>query len=175
MNNLQSIILTLFLFTLSSCQGKIDIDKEKEAIIAVIEEETNAFNARDFDRLAETYIQNESTHWLGASKQEYWFNSGWDEIGTIFKEYFENNPEPGSSSYKKSNYRIKVYNESAWSISDQEVHSSGGEVIWKGLEVRFLEKADGNWKIVYLFYIDTSSYDLEIEENPIETETELPE
>jgi len=133
------IVCLLVILSCYSCQEEIDIEKEKEAIIAVIEEETKAFNERDFDRFSATYVQDESTYWLGASKQEYWFNSGWNEIGTVFKEYFENNPDPGSVTYEKSNYRIKIYLESAWSISDQKVYSDGGQITWEGLEVRFLD------------------------------------
>ena len=45
--------------TTTSCQEKIDIEKEKEAIKAVIEKESNSHLARDNDRHNECFVQDE--------------------------------------------------------------------------------------------------------------------
>ena len=175
---MKKYLLTLFALILlagTSCQEKIDIEKEKEAIIAVIEEETNAFLARDFDRFAATYVQDETNIRLSASKSGYLYRVGWEEIGSGFKQYFENNPEPGTSKYVKTNYKIKVYKESAWAINDESVYNSEGELLRKSKGVRFLEKVNGEWKIVYLSFVNTTSYEEEIEEGEGESETEETE
>jgi ketosteroid isomerase-like protein len=179
---MKKYVLTLFAIILlagTSCQEKIDIEKEKEAIKAVIEEETNAFLARDFDRLAATYVQDETNIDLRAGESGYGYYVGWEEIGSAFKELFENNPEPGTSKEVKTNYKIKVYKESAWTVFDNEVYNSEGELTGKSIHVEFLEKVNGEWKIVYLSIVNTSSYedeedddDEEIEEGEEEPETE---
>ena len=144
-----------------SGQKKIDIAKEEEAIIAVIEEETDAFRNRDFDRLAATFVQDETNIRLSASKSSYSYYVGWEQISSGFKESFKNNPEPYTGKHVKTNYKIKVYKESAWSIFDEVRYGGGGEVIWKGIGVRFLGKKDKEWKIVYLSQVYTSSYEEE--------------
>ena len=164
-------ILALLLIAGSSCQEKIDIEKEKEAIMAVIEEETNAFIDRDWDRMAATYIQDSTNIRLGASKSSYGYYVGWGEINSLFEEYFKSNPEPSTNKSVNTNYRIKVYKESAWAIYDEAWQDSESEVYSKNISVRFLEKFDGEWKIVYLGLVSTSSYE-EDEEGEVESETE---
>ena len=62
-------MLVLSLFTGSVyCQEEIDIEKEKAAIIAVVEEKTDAFVDKDFDRLSNTFTQDETNIWLLAEE-----------------------------------------------------------------------------------------------------------
>jgi hypothetical protein len=154
--------LTLFALILlagTSCHEKIDIEKEKKAIIAVIEEETNAALARDYDRFAANHVLDETNIRLGISKSGYNFYTGWEEIGSYFKEYFKNNPEPDTRKYEKINHKIKVYKDSAWDVHNELVYDSKGEVVQREIGVRFLEKVNGKWKIVYLSYLDIKSYE----------------
>ena len=169
-----SLIVLVFLAG-TSCQEKIDIEKEKEAIKAVIEEETNAYFDRDFDRFAATYVQDETTIRLTAWKSGYGYIVGWEEMGSVFKEGFEKYPEPIKHYQVKTNYKIKVYKESAWAVFDNEVHNSEGELTGKNIHVEFLEKVNDEWKIVYLSEIYTSSYEEEVEEGEGEPETEETE
>jgi len=65
-------------------------------------------------------------------------------------------------------------------VYDEIVSNSEGELIRKNISVRFLEKVDGEWKIVYLSYVNTTSYEEEAEEpeeeaGEIEEETEIEE
>jgi hypothetical protein len=55
------ILLVIIFFAGISCQDKMDIEKEKEAIKAVIEEETRAYLDQDFERLAKTHLQDETS------------------------------------------------------------------------------------------------------------------
>ncbi|GAH09147.1 unnamed protein product, partial [marine sediment metagenome] len=51
-------------------------------------------------------------------------------------------------------------------------HSVGRftELTGKGIDVRFLEKVNGEWKIVYLSSVDITSYEDEEEDEESETE-----
>ena len=163
--NILCFILMVFLAG-TSCQKKIDIEMEKEAIKAVIEEESNAFIARDYDRLAATYVQDETNIRMGASKTIYGYRVGWKEIDSVFKEYFKNNPKPSTRKPQLTNYKIKVYKESAWAFFTNEKGDIG---------VRFLEKFNGEWKIVFLSAIMASTYEEEIEDGEGELKTEESE
>ena len=170
-----SILALLLIAGGSSCKEKIDIEKEKNAIMAVIEEETVAFIARDYDRLVANYVQDETNIRLQVSKSGYSYYVGWEELNSRFKLYFENNPEPGIWRQMRTNYKIKVYKESAWAVFENEgFHSAGRftELTGKGIDVRFLEKVNGEWKIVYLSGVFTTSYEEEVEEGEGESETE---
>ena len=47
-----------------------------------------------------------------------------------------------------------------------------GVLVEHNIDVRFLEKVDGEWKIVYLSTVNTTSYDEDVEEGEKESETE---
>jgi hypothetical protein len=174
-------ILALFIIAGgSSCQKKIDIEKEKQAIIAVIEEETNSFMANDYDRFAATYVQDSTFIRLNATKTDYdyivgWgynYIVGWEGIGLGFREGFEGNPDTLLNTFENSNYKIKVYPESAWAVYDENWYSREGELVEYNIDVRFLEKVKGEWKIVYLSTINTTSYGEEVEEDEEEPENQ---
>ena len=157
-------LFTFILFAGISCQEKIDMEKEKEAIKTVIEEVTDAWLTRDFDRLAFTFVQDEFATRLRTGKNGYLYSAGWEEIGQLYKESIKNNPNPITNKEVKTNYKIKVYKESAWAVFDNEVYNSEGELMQKRVHVDFLEKVDGSWKIAYLSIVGTSSYD-DVEKN----------
>lgn len=157
------ILFALILMAGTSCQERIDIEKEKEAIKAVILEESNAFNDRDFNRLAATYIQDETNIRMGASKSGYGYRVGWEDIGSAIKEYIEQNPDQVTRKVQLTDYKIKVYNGSAWIVFTDDEGNIGA---------RFLERIDGEWKIVFLNAINTTSYEVEVEEGEVEPETE---
>jgi hypothetical protein len=49
----------------------------------------------------------------------------------------------------KTPLRIKIYEESAWIVFDNEGFNDKGESTGKSIVANFLEKHDGNWKMVY--------------------------
>ena len=154
------------------CQEKIDIEEEKKAIIAVIEEETDAFIDKDFDRFAATYVQDETTIRLYASNHSHLYTVGWEEWSSMIKEWIENYPEPIENTEVKSNFKIKVYKDCAWAVFDIEVYNSEGEFTGKSIGVNFLEKVNGEWKIAYLSRVDITSYEEQIVDGEEESETE---
>lgn len=162
-------LLAIILLAGSSCQKKIDIEKEKAAIIAVINEESNAYFAKDFPRLAATYVQDETNIRLASEKSGYVYGVGWKEIGSVIKELIESQ-EPIESNEVKSNYKIKVYRESAWAVFENVWYDSEGEFAGKGIHVEFFEKINGEWKIVFLFIVNTSTWEDEGDNETEETE-----
>jgi hypothetical protein len=167
-------LIAIILVAGTSCQEKIDIEKEKTAIIDVIEAETDAFIQRDYERWANTYVQDETNIRLSAGNSGYDYVVGWDDLNSSFKETFE---ETASLQLKasKTNYKIKLFGDAAWVVCDEEIkNSETGKSMGKLIEARVLEKVDREWKIVFLSYVNTTSYEEEKEEGEVEAETEEP-
>jgi len=151
-------LFTFIFFAGISCQEKIDIEKEKEAVKAVIENETNSHYARDFDQQMKSLLQDESLAGMGANKSGYSYVEGWENISSRYKKNHENSPDPSKDKFEFKNYKIKVHKESALAVYDQLRYDSEGELLISTLQVRFLEKVKGEWKISFMSLINTSSY-----------------
>ncbi|MEN8118142.1 MAG: hypothetical protein ABFS16_14250 [Bacteroidota bacterium] len=164
MKSLSFFVLIIFSLMLLSCRGEKQIEKEKVAIIKAIEEVTNAYNARELGRIDSIYVHDEVTTRLNAGSYGYVYRKGWDEIAKVYKETFAEHPLAITNKYEKKNFIIRVYGKSAWSIHDEIIYDSENEYQYHQIGVHFLEKIKGEWKIVYLSYIDTSSYETEDEE-----------
>jgi len=170
---MRKMLFSIFVLSLItgciSCQKKIDIEKEKEAIIAVIEEETDAYFHRDYERWANTYIQDETNIRLTASSNGYNYIVGWDDLNSYFEENFKE-PELQLTPVK-TDYKIKILGNAAWVVCNEKYinNETGKDVGGNPIEVRILEKVDGEWKIGFLSLVSTKSYEKEVGEEP-ETE-----
>ena len=153
----------------TSCKEKIDIEKEKAAIIAVIEAETEAFFDSDINRLASFHVQDESNTRLTATKSGYTFDVGWENINSFFLDYFENEADSGNFYEVKKNYKIKVYGESAWAVFDNDYYNGEDQLLSSSIHAEFLEKDNGKWKIVFYTSIYTSTWE---DEGKVELESE---
>lgn len=155
------ILIAILMFSAISCEDKTDIEKEKAAVIAVIEEETDAFIHKDYERWANTYLQDETNVRISASISGYDHVVGWNKLSTGFREYFDEPlTEEPSMAGEKTNYQVKIYDDVAWVMCDEKFKNieTGEYSNWEAVEARFLEKVDSQWKIVFLAYIDTLSY-----------------
>lgn len=167
MKNFLHTFFILILIFGTSCQEKIDIEKEKAAIIAVIEEDTEAFFDSDIERLSALHVQDETNIRLTATKSGYTYDVGWDKVESFFIDYFENVAEPGDFYEVKRNYKIKVYGESAWAVFDNDFYNGEDELLSTSIHAEFLEKVHGEWKLVFYTSIYTSTWE---DEGEYETE-----
>jgi len=155
-----TFLLSLFV---SACQQPVDVEAEKAKIIELINSETDAYLNYDFDALAATHLQDSTSIRLSAGRDAYMFLEGWDQISEYFKSEIEGEeaPEDRNVTVEKSNYRIKVFPESAWVVCDEKwiYHYETDTVEINSIQVRFLEKVDGEWKINFLSFVGTSGYD----------------
>ena len=156
-------LIALIIIIGTSCHKEIDTKKEEEAIKAVIENETNSYYAKNYDQQIKSFLQDENLVVLVASKNKYGYAVGWENISQIAKENSQQNPDLREKCQFK-NYNIKVYKESAWVVFDEIVLNSENEFLRKIVNVRFLNKVDGKWEIVYLSHVDISSYDEKVDE-----------
>jgi len=156
-----TILISLFIIIFVSCNNRIDTEKEKDAIIAVIENETNSHFAKDFEQQSKSFLQDESLIVLVSRKGGYGYAVGWNQISKSIKQNIEKNPNPIAEKFENTDYKIKVYDKSAWAVYAENVYNSEGEFIRKVINVRFLEKIDNEWKIVYLSDVNTTSYEID--------------
>jgi hypothetical protein len=150
------VLVAFFIIVNYSCKEKIDIEKEKEAIKAVIEEESASYYASDFDRWSATQIQDSTNIRMSSSKSGYVITSGWESISSNMKPTILNKRQ--AVKEVKTPLRIKIYEESAWIVFENEGFNNKGESTGKTIVTNFLEKHDGIWKMVYRYYTMANSY-----------------
>jgi hypothetical protein len=154
--------LVIAAFAVTGCKKPIDYEKERAAIIAVINEETDAYLARDFEACYATHVHDSLNMRLTAGADNYVFLQGWDEVKKhLSSDATEDDLSPELHiSVEKYNYRMKIYPQSAFVVCDQTWTSSYDDDVTeiKSIQVRFMEKIDDAWKISFVSWIGTSGY-----------------
>jgi hypothetical protein len=151
-----SVLIAFLLMVNYSCKEKIDVEKEKEAILAVMEEEKDSYWASDFERWSATYLQDSTAMRMGSSRNGFSLISGWDSISSNIKPDVVRKKEVPKEV--KTPIRIKIYKESAWVVYDTERFNNKGESVLKQIETFFYEKHDGKWKIILRDLAGVTSY-----------------
>ncbi|MCK4746759.1 MAG: hypothetical protein KAT15_06990 [Bacteroidales bacterium] len=147
----------------SGCEQTIDIEKEKAAIIKVIKEETDAYLKRDFEAMYATHVHDSLNMRLTAGADNYVFAEGWEEVSKHMSgdETEDDLTADLNITVEKSNYRMKIYPNSAFVVCDQKWTATFGEDVTEinSIQVRFMEKIEGEWKISFVSFIGTSGYE----------------
>lgn len=137
-----------------------DPDQEKQAILAVIEEEFAGFFARDFDRYARCWLHVEdSLRLVTLAGGQIAYLQGWEAEAAMTRRLFEGRPTPNETDpalVRRENVRIRVSGDMAWASFDQHGPDTDDLLMDVGLthQVRILEKDEGRWKIVYVGHAD---------------------
>src|SRR4030042_6367071 len=82
-------LLMLLFLIFSACQEKLDIDKEKEAIIAALNGESEAYLAMDSIKWMSYWVQDELTLRVDAGEESY-NAQGWKQLHESMKANMEN-------------------------------------------------------------------------------------
>lgn len=167
------LFLSLILLVLSTaCEKAVDEEKEKAAIIEVIQRETDTYLERDFDAMFATHVQDSLNMRLTAGADNYVFAEGWEDVSKhMTGDQTEDDLGPDLHiSVEKTNYRMKLYPTSAFVVCDQKWTSDYGDDVVEinSIQVRFLEKIEGEWKISFVSFIGTSGYELTEETEELE-------
>jgi hypothetical protein len=154
MKTTHSIITLIFAAAIPLlCHAADDIQKEKEAIKAVIEEEKAGFLALDDARMAATWIQQPSSMKLYVSQGKQTRIDGWDAIKADDQDYLKRRrANADRPQVEFSNYRITVTGDSAWVVCDArwEGISEGAPFTGTQSRVNVLQKENGRWKIALM-------------------------
>ncbi len=156
------LALSLIAGTISG-QKNIDIEKEKEAIMVLIQEEGDAAAAMDMERLFAVHVQDESDTRLAGTK----VYSGWDEIELLFESWNEMDRTGFEDPENlKENVILKVIDDCAWLICDNiwEWNYEGEPDSSVNIQITFLEKIEGKWKISFNAFVAKDESEKESEE-----------
>ena len=148
------IFIAVSLLVCYSCQEKIDVEKEKAAIIEVLNAEGSAFAANDLERIFALHVQDE----LATRLDGYRIYRGWDEIKSLYESYLAGNIQ--DTSWKnprniKENVILKITGNTAWLICDNiwKYEFNDKSVEWGNVQIAFFEKMDGEWKFSFNAFV----------------------
>lgn len=169
MKNLGILLTSPLLFLTISCNKPINQEEEKQAIIDVINAETQAYLDFDFEKVISFYVHDSLNFRLSAGADNHIFLEGWDEVEDFFRnDLVDKDPNiPPNTHIKveKDNYRIKLFEKTAYVICTERWTYTTQDKVTEidSRQVRFMEKVDGEWKIDFLSFIGISGYEEEAE------------
>ena len=159
------LILVIAAVSFTGCEQPIDYEKERAAIIAVMEKETQTYIDRDFEGMFSTHVQDSLNMRLSAGADNYVFAEGWEDVSKHMTGD-ETEDDLGIDfhiSVERTNFKMKIYHSSAFVVCDQKWISQYEEDVTEinSIQVRFMEKIEGEWKISFVSFIGTSGYSME--------------
>lgn len=143
----------LLILNVIGCQKQIDIEAEKESIKKVLQAQLDAVKTQSYE--------GEAAVWAHSPYIVRKESVGWDSISVYYQKSFEENQKLKEKDTK--NYFIKEFTASNFDIYvngnfASAFHDEHMEYIWEGKEFindgrphKYLEKIDGEWKIITLF------------------------
>jgi hypothetical protein len=143
--------------TAAHAQHVGDLAAEEAAITAVLDKQTRSFFQRSYEGEADVWAhQPYIMRMLGATRMPGTLEPdvGWDTIGTSYKTYMEENPEPIEDlEFTRTNVHLQIHGDGAWVVYEQHLEgkAEGEPFSQDSREVRFLARIDTQWKIVYQY------------------------
>lgn len=138
---------------------QINIEKEKKAILATLNNETkNAFE-RDYEAWTKNWVHDSSITKIYIDFADSTFSEsvGWNEISQFVKKFIQEHPEPEPVPKLLDNIDVRLYGNGAWVTFFQQDSLRGLK-----RETRLMEKINGDWKIAGM---QTTIYGFETNEN----------
>jgi tetratricopeptide (TPR) repeat protein len=133
----------MLLITCSSLLGQTD---EKKHIIEVLEAETKAYLAADFDAWQQLWIHDDQAMTLVPFANIQLLS--WEEIARFAQEErFHENAEHSGETFHNTNYQIRILGDVAYATFEQQYYDWQLEKNRRNLEFRVLQKIDGDWKL----------------------------
>lgn len=155
------VFLSLFLVQCKqqeSTSQQVDLEKEKAAIMAVIQKETESYFAKKFEDWKSTYLQSSRFrrhgYWEGWDDKVRSVN-GFDALVDQVKYDFDSTlkSEWDGCIEERSNENLNISNNMAWyTFEGASYQKDTRKLLGKALGTRVLEKVNGEWKIAYLGY-----------------------
>ena len=119
MKKIQIPVILIALLAMVSCQNKIEVDEEVEAILSVIQAEGNAHATHDLEGLQNAYIHDSLTVRVHTRKRNYSILEGWDQVNSLFEGWMDMDMSKYKNiKHSKENVSVKVLDNSAWLICD---------------------------------------------------------
>ena len=149
MKKLLLALITCCLLAVVCCQDESGIEKEKKAIIAVIEAEKTAYYTQDLAGLDESWVQESSSRKMFLTSHGITEIDGWDEIHQHNIESVGRDWNEHIETVQYTNYSINVYGNTALVLHDSEhqITDHGEHSDLNMRRIIHLVKVDDEWKI----------------------------
>ena len=154
----------------SSCQRKVDVEKEKEAIRALINTEKQGYFDKDLGKMASTWVQRPSSVKIFMSQNGETDLFGWAKISESSREEIAKI----DSNYRNirlefSDFQFNVYESGAWAIFKAKWNWTYKEE-QKAMEqtrIMAFEKVEEKWKTTLM-----AIYSVPVEKEETQKKTE---
>jgi len=147
------LLAALLFMVMIACQKTVNIAKEEEAIKEVIKKQVAANNNCSFLGEDSVWAHDPFVIRLQSGSNPTMY-VGWDSVSVRYKRYFERLLKSTSRDTVNStfsNHHFRILNNAAWVVFDQrsEHSNKAGKYYSNSPQVRFLEKRDNQWRIVF--------------------------
>jgi len=144
-------VLTMVALLAVSCQA--DVEREQEAVMAVLKAESDAMITGDFDSFKELHTQSELETRIEMGIYGYNVYRGWDRVSALVGDFLDGDPQENLVNTKE-NCIVRISGKSAWVTCDNvwTDRSSPDQILYNNLQIAFLEKQGGTWKISFSAY-----------------------
>lgn len=121
--------------------------------MSLLEEESAATIAGDFEKYSATHIQDDLETRVEMGIYGHHVYKGWEEVSRVMRDFIEGHPG-GNAVNRKENVIMKVTGNTAWLTCDNIWISEDtpGEILYNNLQIVFFEKVKGAWKISFSAY-----------------------
>ena len=121
-----------------------NVEKEKEAILETLNNETKAAFQRDYEAWTEKWVHdpNITKTYIDFPESTFSESVGWNEISQFVKTFIEEHPEPEPIPKLLDKIDVRLYGNGAW-VTYMLQDSLRG----RKRETRLMEKVNGEWKI----------------------------
>ncbi|MBN1819176.1 MAG: nuclear transport factor 2 family protein [Prolixibacteraceae bacterium] len=140
-------------FVIFSCHH--DEQKEKEAVLKVLQEEGDEFAVNNLEKVLALHIQDETATRI----EGITIYSGWDDIKALYEKYITRNMADTvfiNPRNIKENCIVNVNGNSAWVVCDNtwkwEIEGQPRES--KNKQIAVLKKDNGNWKFALNAFVE---------------------
>ena len=142
-------LISCCLLSVVCCKDESGIEKEKKAIIAVIEAEKIAYYTQDLSILDESWVQESSSRKLFLTTHGVTELTGWNEIHQNNIEAIERDWNEHIETVQYSDYSINIYGNTALVLHDSkhQITDHGKESVLHMRRIIHLVKIDEEWKI----------------------------
>lgn len=152
MKNSIVCVFMIVLLVISACTEKVDIEREKTQVKAVLDQLIQASEAEDMELFSRIYAQDSDMVNFGTDSSERIV--GWEKLKEVMQNQFA---ATGSSELLVKDQVIKIHDSGkvAWfsEIIDWNIVSQDQAIELKGLRATgVLEQREEGWVIVQLHY-----------------------
>ncbi len=142
---------------------------EEDAIKSIIMNETESWVNQSYEGMLNDWAHENYILRMYPGIYSYYEDVSWDSINIHIKTNLKNDMSSLIEDLNWSEWNIRTFKDCAWASYIETFRYQ--EKLYKSREVRFFEKKDGFWKIVYLVSVNTTLYDEKKETAEIDLNT----